>query len=247
MAQPVRILHPSRVRRGQGPVADHRGTEGLRGGPELCELDPEPGRVAGPVAARVGRLHRGTAARARAARDGRSRPGRRQTKKPTPQIERESWRLLANLERLDAATRVKIGDEVTRRLRRDEDNVSLLWSIGRLGARTPIYGPLTSVVAPSDAGRWLEGLAAHARSTPERFAAIVQIGTVTGDSQRDLDELVLDAARQRLRDAGVEPDQARPLYEIVTATFADTSRAFGEPLPNGLRLGDAGGSGPSTS
>ena len=68
-------------------------------------------------------------------------------KKPNPQVERESWRLLASLERLDAATRVKIGDEVMRRLRRDEDNASLLWSIGRLGARTPIYGPLTSVVA----------------------------------------------------------------------------------------------------
>jgi molecular chaperone DnaK (HSP70) len=168
-------------------------------------------------------------------------------KKPNPQVERESWRLVASLERLDAATRVKIGDEVLRRLRRDEDNASLLWSIGRLGARTPIYGPLTSVVAPSDAGRWLEELVANKRSTPELFAAIVQIGALTGDPLRDLDELVLDAARRRLRDAGVDPDQARPLYEIVMATFADTSRAFGEPLPNGLRLGDDARGGPSAS
>ena len=168
-------------------------------------------------------------------------------KKPNPQVERESWRLLASLERLDAATRVKIGDEVMRRLRRDEDNASLLWSIGRLGARTPIYGPLTSVVAASDAGRWLEELVANERDTPELFAAIVQIGALTGDPLRDLDELVLDAARQRLRDAGVDPDAARPLYEVVTATFADTSRAFGEPLPNGLRLSDDVGSGPSAS
>jgi hypothetical protein len=168
-------------------------------------------------------------------------------KKPNPQVERESWRLLASLERLDAATRVKIGDEVVRRLRRDEGNASLLWSIGRLGARTPIYGPLTSIVGASDAGRWLEELVANERSTPEVFAAIVQIGALTGDPLRDLDELVLDAARQRLRDAGVEPDQARPLYEVVAATFADTSRAFGEPLPNGLRLSDDAGSGPSAS
>jgi molecular chaperone DnaK (HSP70) len=159
-------------------------------------------------------------------------------KRPNPQIERESWRLLASLERLDAPARVKIGDEVLRRLRRDEDNQSLLWSIGRLGARTPVYGPLTSVVAPPDAGRWLEELISDDRSTPERFASIVQIGALTGDPHRDLDERLLDAARQRLRDAGVNPDHVRPLYERVTATFADTSRAFGEPLPNGLRLGD---------
>jgi len=64
---------------------------------------------------------------------------------------------------------------------------------------------------------------------------------------RDLDELAADAARQRLRDAGVDPDQARPLYEVVTATFADTSRAFGEPLPNGLRLSNDSGSVPPVS
>ena len=168
-------------------------------------------------------------------------------KKPNPQVERESWRLLASLERLDAATRVKIGDEVIRRLRRDDDNASLLWSIGRLGARTPIYGPLTSVVAASDAGRWLEELIANERDTAELFAAIVQIGALTGDPLRDLDEHVFDAARQRLRDAGVDPDATRPLYEVVTATFADTSRAFGESLPNGLRLGGDVGSETSAS
>ena len=157
-------------------------------------------------------------------------------KKPNPQVERESWRLLASLERLDAATRVKIGDEVIRRLRRDRDNASLLWSIGRLGARTPIYGSLTGVVPASDAGRWLEELIANEKDTAELFAAIVQIGALTGDPQRDLDEHVVDASRQRLRNAGVGPDEARPLYEVVTATFADTSRAFGESLPNGLRL-----------
>jgi hypothetical protein len=195
-----------------------------------------------------GRLHRWTAARARAARDVRSRPRQRKAKKPNPQVERESWRLLASLERLDPATRVKIGDEVVRRLHRDEDNASLLWSIGRLGARTPIYGPLTSVVAASDARPLARGAGREQTKYPQKlFAAIVQIGALTGDPLRDLDELAADAARQRLRDAGVDPDQARPLYEVVTATFADTSRAFGEPLPNGLRLSNDSGSVPPVS
>jgi hypothetical protein len=157
-------------------------------------------------------------------------------KKPNPQVERESWRLLASLERLEATTRVKIGDEVIRRLRRNPDNASLLWSIGRLGARTPIYGSLTGVVAASDAGRWLDELIANEEETAELFAAIVQIGALTGDPLRDLDEHVIEGARQRLRNAGVDPDAARPLSEVVKATFADTSRAFGESLPNGLRL-----------
>jgi hypothetical protein len=161
--------------------------------------------------------------------------------KPThlkPQIERESFRLLASLERLDVLTRVKIGDDVIRRLKRDDGNTSLLWSIGRLGARTPIYGSLTSVVSAIDAARWLEQLIAMKRWTLELAAAIVQIGAVTGDPLRDLDDEILGAARDRLRSAGVDDDASRPLYEIVRPTMADTSRAFGEPLPEGLRLED---------
>ena len=74
------------------------------------------------------------------------------------------------------------------------------------------------------------------RDTPELAAAIVQIGALTGDPVRDLDEPVLESARQRLHAAAVDPDAMRPLYEVAARTFADTGRAFGEPLPNGLRL-----------
>jgi hypothetical protein len=155
-----------------------------------------------------------------------------------PQIERESWRLLASLERLDAATRVKIGDEVLRRLRRDDDNASLLWAIGRLGARAPVYGPLTSVVSAADAARWLEQLMAIKRWTRELGAAIIEIGAVTADPMRDVDAEVLAAARECLRAAAVQPEASRPLYEVVGPTLADTSRALGEPLPNGLRFDD---------
>src|SRR5262249_39638609 len=143
-------------------------------------------------------------------------------KKLNPQIERESWRLLANLERLDTQTRTKIGDELMRRLRRERDSPSLLWSIGRLGARTPIYGPLTSVVPASVASRWLSDLIHVRENTPELLAAIVQLGSLTGDSLRDVDEPVLEAARQRVTDAGAQAD-AQPLYEVVTETFANVS------------------------
>ena len=58
-----------------------------------------------------------------------------------PQIERESWRLLASLERLDAPVRVGLGHELMRRIRRDPGNSSLL--CGRLAAwaHARRYGP----------------------------------------------------------------------------------------------------------
>ena len=84
--------------------------------------------------------------------------GQKKPPRLNPQIERESWRLLASLERLDAGQRVKLGDELVDRLRRDVRNRSLLWALGRFGARVPFYGPLNSIVPPQAAVRWLDRL-----------------------------------------------------------------------------------------
>src|SRR5438309_10545639 len=135
--------------------------------------------------------------------------GSRRPPRVKPQIERESWRLLASLERLDAATRVKIGDEVLGRLTRDDDNASLLWSIGRLGARTPIYGPLTSAVTASDAARWLEARIAVKRWAAEVAAAIVQFGAVPADARRDAVDELDEAAPGLLRPAGIAAAASR--------------------------------------
>lgn len=153
-----------------------------------------------------------------------------------PQVERESWRLLASLERIEALTRVRIGDELVRRIRRDPDNASLLWAIGRLGARVPFHGPLSSVVPPPEASRWLTQLASTKRVTPDLAAAIVQVGARTGDPLRDVDDDARAGARQRLLAAGIDSGALRPLEDIVPASAADASRVFGEPLPDGLRL-----------
>ncbi len=153
------------------------------------------------------------------------------------QVERESWRLLASLERLDAAERVTIGDELVRRVRRDTDNASLLWAIGRLAARAPLYGPLSSIVPPQDAGRWVDALLSIKKITPELAAAIVQIAARVGDPLRDLDEEQLGRARTRMREGGIDGDALLPLEEVVVATSTfDANRVFGEPLPDGLRL-----------
>jgi hypothetical protein len=162
--------------------------------------------------------------------------GGRKAARLHPQIERESWRLLASLERLDAAARVTIGDELVHRVRRDAGNTGLLWAIGRLGARAPLYGPLSSVVPPQEAGRWLDALLSIKLITPEFAAAVVQVAARVGDPLRDLDVEHLARARTRLCDGGIGGDALRPLEEVIPTLTFDANRVFGEPLPDGLRL-----------
>jgi hypothetical protein len=123
-----------------------------------------------------------------------------------------------------------------RRIRRDSDNPSFLWAIGRLGARVPFYGPLSSIVPPEEASRWIQALLAIKRTPPELAAAVVQIGALTGDLLRDVDAAVISRARQRISDTNLDEAWARPLYEVVATSHDAASRVFGEPLPHGLRL-----------
>ena len=153
-----------------------------------------------------------------------------------PQIEREGWRLLASLERLDALVRTKLGDELLERIRRDPRNASWLWAIGRLGARMPLYGPLSSVVAPPIAERWLDRLLALKDINADVALAIAQIGARTGDAARDISDHHAAAAAERLTG---HPGVSERLREIVPPDRVDTGRIFGESLPEGLRLADA--------
>ena len=162
--------------------------------------------------------------------------GGRKAGRPNPQVERESWRLLASLERLDSGQRARFGDELLPRVRREPRSASWLWAIGRLGARTPLYGPLNSVVAPAAAERWIDALLALKELTPEAAAAVAQIGGRTGDPARDVPEEAAERAAARLEEAGFS-DIAERLRRIVPPDRSDASRVFGEGLPEGLRLG----------
>jgi len=163
--------------------------------------------------------------------------GQKKPPRVNPQIEREGWRLLASLERLDVGQRVKLGDELLTRLRRDPRNRSWLAAIGRFGARAPFYGPLSSTVPAAVAERWIERLLTHGL-TADGAAAVVQIGARTNDPARDIPDGTRERVVSALEAAGTAADVLRPLIEVVTPQPLDLARAFGETLPEGLRLQD---------
>jgi hypothetical protein len=152
------------------------------------------------------------------------------------QVERESWRLLASLERLDRETRVRVGDELVARLRRDTRNGSLLWALGRLGARRPFYGPLDRTVPPSVAERWLDVVLSWPVIIPDAAGAMAQIAARLHDAALDVDEEHRAAVVAVLRASGTPPDVIEAVEHARDRDAADAVRYFGEALPRGLRL-----------
>jgi molecular chaperone DnaK (HSP70) len=153
----------------------------------------------------------------------------------------EMWRAVASLERLAIAHKLKLGDELMRRMdtRKAREDAVLIWSLGRIGARVPLYGPHNAVVPASKVAAWLGVLLTWDWPEPDKAAfALAQLARRTGDRARDLD----DALRERVADVvrGLPGgERAALLVEQVIALEAREERvALGDTLPSGLRLRD---------
>ncbi len=162
--------------------------------------------------------------------------GRAPARKLAPQIERETWRLLASLEHLPAATRTALGEAIVARLDKDAESSSLLWSLARVGSRVPFYGPANTVVPPAAAAGWVTRLLARRRLSEEAAAALVQIAALSGDPARDVPEDLRQEAWRRVSEAGHPPELAARLLEVKVSTRASAQQLYGESLPEGLRL-----------
>jgi hypothetical protein len=164
---------------------------------------------------------------------GRKKPGSRLNS----QVEHDGWRLLASLEHLSGATRASLGSELLRKLKKEPCDGGWLWSLGRFGARIPLYGSLTCVVPAETASEWIAALLELRDLTHETASAIVQLGRRVDDRARDIGPDLPQLAVAKLKAAGVADDALmRLLHGYVAPSRADVVRTFGEPLPKGLEL-----------
>jgi molecular chaperone DnaK (HSP70) len=151
----------------------------------------------------------------------------------------EMWRAVASMERLSPASKMKLGDELMRRMEpaKGREDALHVWALGRLGARVPLYGPLNAVVPASKAREWIGQLLAWSWPEPDKVAfPLAQLGRRTGDRARDIDDDLRAtlAAAVRAMPGG---ERAAVLVEQVVALEAREERvAFGDTLPAGLRL-----------
>ncbi|HVG21403.1 MAG TPA: Hsp70 family protein [Blastocatellia bacterium] len=162
--------------------------------------------------------------------------GKKQGGRLNTQIEHEGLRLLASLEHLPAQTRVGLGRSLLARIKEKPANKGYLWSLGRLGARIPFYGPLNSVVPADTAAEWIKALLNLPEMTTDAASAVVQLGARTEDAGRDVSDALRDKAIARLAQAGIPDDLIESLRAYVPPARSDAQRIFGESLPEGLRL-----------
>ncbi len=151
----------------------------------------------------------------------------------------EMWRTIASMERLPARTKSDLGDALLGEVEKKAPPEHAYWALGRLGARVPLYGAVHETVSPKKAERWLERLLALAwKGEPEALAA-VEIARMSGDRTRDLDEAVRKRLAERLRELPDGQRLVRVVLEPIAREAREERLAFGDALPQGLRLGQS--------
>jgi molecular chaperone DnaK (HSP70) len=152
----------------------------------------------------------------------------------------EIWRCVASLERLDAKHKEPLGEILAKELARPSLPAYLLWSLGRIGARIPLYGPANTVVSPETATKWTKALLDRTypseRETTDAIFALAQLARVSGDRARDLDEPLRLEVLAKLEALGADEAAIKPVREYHELEAAQQGQVLGDALPTGLRL-----------
>jgi hypothetical protein len=151
----------------------------------------------------------------------------------------EVWRLLGSLELLSPATKIELGslllDVLTKR-KMEPVRPAVLWTLGRVAARVPVYGPLNVVVPAEIVADWVARLLDLSPDDTLAQWAMMQMTRRTGDRYREVSE------KQRLRVVEWLKGRDAPEHFIKLVEeggeldVAEQSQAFGEALPKGLRI-----------
>lgn len=152
----------------------------------------------------------------------------------------EIWRMLGSLELLDQSLRTELGDMIMDLMHRaafEPVYNALIWALGRVGGRVPVYGPLNLVLPAAKVSAWLDQLLRSAElNSPGVQLTLMQLSRKTNDRFRDIEESLRHRILGRLQTTGTSAHLLQLIREGGTLEGEEASLILGESLPAGLQL-----------
>ncbi|MEP3480691.1 MAG: Hsp70 family protein [Fuerstiella sp.] len=152
----------------------------------------------------------------------------------------EIWRMLGSLELLDRRTHVELGNMILDFLPRKKFEPivdALVWALGRMASRVPVYGPLNSVLPAAVVEPWVERLIDIANTEiPVTQLALMQMARKTNDRFRDLSDDVRSSVVKELEITNAADHLISLVKDSGQLKSEEASAVFGEALPAGLKV-----------
>lgn len=154
----------------------------------------------------------------------------------------EIWRMLGSMELLQQSVRIELGEMIADLFHRaafEAVRNALIWSLGRIGGRVPVYGPLNLVVPAQQVSTWIDVLLRVGDLNDSTTQlTLMQLARRTHDRFRDIDHALRDRVADRMTSAGVKSHLITLITEGGSLESEEASQILGEALPVGLRLGE---------
>ena len=152
----------------------------------------------------------------------------------------EIWRMLGSMELLAQPVRIELGDMIIDLFNRaafESVRNALIWSLGRIGGRVPVYGPLNLVVPLSQVTNWIDVLlrTGDLQDSATQLA-LMQLTRRTHDRFRDADESLRKRVADRLTSVSAKSHLVTLITEGGSLESEEANLILGESLPVGLRL-----------
>ena len=216
-----KLIHPTAMCRQEGWILWRRIAGGLLAGQQQAVAEP----LLGPVR----NLHRQIT----------GGKGRAEFGFKVPETA-EIWRLLGSLELLPVVLKIELGNimlDLLAKPRMAPVRAAMVWAIGRLGARVPLYGPLNTVLPAEEAAQWCKRLMDVAHGEPAEWLALMQLARRTDDRYRDVPEKTRQAAVAWLQRHQAPEHFVTLVRQGGRLDYEEQSLVFGESLPKGLSIG----------
>jgi hypothetical protein len=112
----------------------------------------------------------------------------------------------------------------------------MVWALGPIGTRMPVYGPLNGGVPIDVASRWLGALMGVRVPDEVDKLAVLQLARRTGDRYWDVDERLRREVIDWLDGHHAPTHFAELVATVGTLDRQEQGRVFGESLPKGLQI-----------
>ncbi len=156
-----------------------------------------------------------------------------------PQEIAEQIRLIGACEWLSPNMKQTAGQlflDILKRPTQETIRSAALWSLGRLGARQPNYGPLNTVVPASIAEEWLHGVMRVEGTDPLIPLTAMQLARRTDDRYRDIGDGLRNEVLTWMDRIHAPKKLRRLVREVEQLETEEQGLVFGDALPVGLRM-----------
>lgn len=156
----------------------------------------------------------------------------------------ELLRLIGSLERISSSDKKSVANVLLVALKKKKlDNLqgALLWTLGRIGTRRPVYATLQQVVTASVVQGWIDKMLVmedgfHTRNMESLSLCLMQLAVKTQDRYRDLPRATRERVLAKMEQLGAP----KPHLELISkgGRLDDSMEEsiVGDALPLGFRL-----------